>query len=528
MQLSSLLAHHARYRPHATAVVFEEQRLDYSEFSARIDRVAHALLGLGIGKGERVASLLPNCLELLDLYWACARIGAVAVPLSPLLTGTGLASLIADAGARCLLTRREFLPMVEKVLHELPTLAPERVLLTNATLPPWGDYAALAAAAPDGPPPDAGVAADDLFNIMYTSGTTGLPKGIMHSHRIRAHYALLLGPAWRMTPESVVLHTGAIVFNGAFVTLMPAFHLGATYILQRQFDAATMIETIAREKVTHIMVVPAQIIALLDSPAFDPAKLASLQMILSLGAPLAQARKDQLNTLLPGRFHELFGLTEGFLTILDKTEAVRKAGSVGCPPVFSDVRIVDESGRDLPPGEAGEIVGRGPFVMQGYWGKPELTAQTVREGWIFSGDIGYLDEEGYLYLVDRKKDMIDSGGVKVYPRDIEDIASHHPEVAEVAVFGVPHETWGETPLAAVVLKVPNGTQSAGSLCAPGNPLRGQVTATELRDWINERVAARFQRVREVIILDAFPRNAAGKTLKREMREPYWAGRATKI
>jgi long-chain acyl-CoA synthetase len=175
-------------------------------------------------------------------------------------------------------------------------------------------------------------------------------------------------------------------------------------------------------------------------------------MILSLGAPLAQARKDQLNTLLPGRFHELYGLTEGFLTILDKTDAVRKSGSVGCPPVFSDVRIVDEAGHDLPPGEAGEIVGRGPFVMQGYWGKPELTAQTVRDGWIFSGDIGHLDDEGYLYLVDRKKDMIDSGGVKVYPRDIEDIASRHPEVAEVAVFGVPHETWGETPLAAVVLK----------------------------------------------------------------------------
>jgi acyl-CoA synthetase (AMP-forming)/AMP-acid ligase II len=259
------------------------------------------------------------------------------------------------------------------------------------------------------------------------------------------------------------------------------------------------------------MVVPAQIIALLDSPDFDPVGLQSLQMILSLGAPLPQARKDQLNTLLPGRFHELYGLTEGFLTILDKTEAVRKSGSVGCPPVFSDVRIVDEAGRDLPAGEAGEIVGRGPFVMQGYWNKPELTAQTVRDGWIFSGDIGYLDEEGYLYLVDRKKDMIDSGGVKVYPRDIEDIASRHPDIAEVAVFGVPHETWGETPLAAVVLK-------------PG----AQVTAEELRDWINERVAARYQRMREVLILDTFPRNAAGKTLKREMREPYWAGRATKI
>ncbi len=510
MKLDSLLAHHARYRPHALAVVFEDRRLNYREYHARIDRIASLLRNLGVGKGERVASLLPNSLELLDLYWACARIGAVAVPLSPLLTGAGLASLIKDAGAICLITQRSLLPVVAAVLPELTTLAPARVLLTDGAQAPWGDYAALAAAA-DGPPPDAGVTPDDLFNIMYTSGTTGLPKGIMHSHRVRAMYALLLGPAWRMTPESVVLHTGAIVFNGCFVTLMPAFHLGATYILQRQFDAASMIETIAREKVTHIMVVPAQIIALLDSPAFDPAKLASLQMILSLGAPLPQARKDQLNTLLPGRFHELYGLTEGFLTILDGTDAVRKAGSVGCPPVFSEVRIVDEAGRDLPPGQPGEIVGRGPFVMQGYWGKPQLTAETLRDGWIFSGDIGYLDDEGYLYLVDRKKDMIDSGGVKVYPRDIEDIASRHPAIAEVAVFGVPHPTWGETPLAAVVLKP--GADAA----APG-----------LRDWINERVAARYQRVQDVVILPAFPRNAAGKTLKRELREPYWAGRATKI
>jgi acyl-CoA synthetase (AMP-forming)/AMP-acid ligase II len=234
-------------------------------------------------------------------------------------------------------------------------------------------------------------------------------------------------------------------------------------------------------------------------------------MILSLGAPLAQARKDQLNTLLPGRFHELYGLTEGFLTILDKSDAVRKSGSVGCPPPFSEVRIVDDAGRDLPMGQTGEIVGRGPFVMQGYWGKPQLTAETLRDGWIFSGDIGYLDDEGYLYLVDRKKDMIDSGGVKVYPRDIEEIAARHPAVAEVAVFGIPHDTWGETPVAAVVLK-------SGANDAP----------EELRDWINERVAARYQRVQEVVIKPEFPRNAAGKTLKRDMRDPYWAGRAKKI
>ena len=511
LDLSSLLAHHARYRPHATAVVFDARRLDYRSFNARVNRVAHLLSALGVKKAERVATLLPNTLELLELYWACARIGAVIVPLSPLLTGVGLSSLINDAGAVCLVTQKNLLPVVETVLPELTTLSPARVLLVDGDQPPWGDYAALAAAAADTEPPVADVTADDLFNIMYTSGTTGLPKGIMHSHRVRAMYALLLGAAWRMTPESVVLHTGAIVFNGCFVTLMPAFHLGATYILHRQFDAAAMIESIATEKVTHIMVVPAQIIALLDSPQFDAEKLASLQMILSLGAPLAQPRKDQLNQLLPGRFHELYGLTEGFVTILDKTDAVRKAGSVGCAPPFSAVRIVNDAGRDLPPGEAGEIVGRGPFVMQGYWRKPELTAETLRDGWIYSGDIGYLDDEGYLYLIDRKKDMIDSGGVKVYPRDIEDIAARHPAIAEVAVFGIPHQTWGETPLAAVVLKVGAGA-----------------TAEELRDWINERVAARYQRVQAVVIMPAFPRNAAGKTLKREMRDPYWAGRPKQI
>ena len=516
MELSSLLEHHARYRPQATAVVFGQRRMDFRSFHTRVNQVAHLLTGLGVKKGERVATLMGNTLELLELYWACATIGAVAVPLSPLLNGIGLSALINDAGAICLVTQQSLLPVVENVLPELSTLSPASVLLIDGDQPPWGNYSALAAAAPKTRPLSAAVTADDLFNIMYTSGTTGLPKGIMHSHRVRAMYALLLGAAWRMTPESVVLHTGAIVFNGAFVTLMPAFHLGATYILHRQFDPAAMIDTIAQEKVTHIMVVPAQIIALLDSPAFDPKKFGSLQMILSLGAPLAQSRKDQLELLLPGRFHELYGLTEGFVTILDKTDAVRKAGSVGCPQAFSEVRIVGDDGRDLPPGQPGEIVGRGPFVMQGYWRKPELTAKTLRDGWICSGDIGYLDDEGYLYLVDRKKDMIDSGGVKVYPRDIEEVAARHPAVAEVAVFGIPHETRGETPIAAVVLKA-----GADTLC-------GQVTAEELRDWINERVAARYQRVQDVVIKPAFPRNAAGKTLKRDMREPYWAGRTSLI
>jgi acyl-CoA synthetase (AMP-forming)/AMP-acid ligase II len=259
------------------------------------------------------------------------------------------------------------------------------------------------------------------------------------------------------------------------------------------------------------MLVPSQIVALLSAPNFDPGKLQSLRVILSLGAPLQKAHKDRLNSVLPGRFCELYGLTEGFLTMLERADAVRKAGSVGVPLPFYEMRIVDEAGRECPTGTVGEIIGRGPITMAGYVNRPDLTSETLRDGWVYSGDMGYVDEDGYLYLVDRKKDMIDSGGVKVYPKDIEEVAAAHPAIREVAVFGIPHDKWGETPIAAVVLR-------------PG----ASVSAAELRDWINARVPARYQRVDRVVIMDDFPRNAAGKTLKREMRRPYWDGREQKI
>jgi acyl-CoA synthetase (AMP-forming)/AMP-acid ligase II len=355
------------------------------------------------------------------------------------------------------------------------------------------------------------VSPEDLFNIMFTSGTTGEPKGIMLPHRVRAMYGALFACAYRMTPESRTLHTGAIVFNGAFVTMMPTFLLGATYVLLQQFDAEATLDAIERERITHTMLVPAQIVALLGSPRFDPQRLQSLECILSLGAPLLLGDRERLNEMLPGRLYELYGLTEGFVTILDRDDAVRKSGSVGVPPVFSALRIVRDDGQQAAPGESGEIVGRAPIAMTGYYRRPDLTAQTLREGWIHTGDVGYVDDEGYLHLVDRKKDMIDSGGVKVYPRDIEEIAARHPEIREVAVFGVPHEKWGETPVAAVILR-------AGAT----------VSADALRDWINQHVGARYQRVSQVVVMSDFPRSAAGKTLKRELREPYWAGQGRTI
>jgi acyl-CoA synthetase (AMP-forming)/AMP-acid ligase II len=514
--MGSLLDRHARYRPDHLAVVApdgeRDARLTWREFDSYVNRWANALAGLGVGRGDRVATVLTNSLPLLATYWACAKLGAAVVPLSPLLNAPGLVSLAADATPRAIVAGRSHLGMLREVRDAL-AFAPAWVLADAAKeddSAEWRSYAALfdAAAASR---PQAQVRPDDLFTIMYSSGTTGLPKGICHTHFIRAMYALTLASSYRIAPESVVLHTGAIVFNGAMVTMMPAFMTGATYVLHRAFDPDAFVATVERERVTHTMMVPAQIIAVLSSKGFDAERLASLQCLLSLGAPLPVEWKERLNRLLPGRFYELYGLTEGFVTILDRDDAVRKAGSVGVPPPFYEMRIVSEDGRDLPAHAVGEIVGRGPITMPGYYARPEQTAAALRDGWLYTGDLGYVDDDGYLFLVDRKKDMIDSGGVKVYPKDVEEVAARHPDVREVAVFGIPHERWGETPVAAAVLR-------------PG----ASVTAEELCDWINARVAARYQRVERVVLMDDFPRNAAGKTLKRELRAAFWEGKDRKV
>ncbi|HET9338558.1 MAG TPA: AMP-binding protein [Casimicrobiaceae bacterium] len=517
LALGRLLERHARYRPRHTAVVApsgdREIRLDWREFDAYVNRWANALAALGVARGDRVATVLGNAVELVATYWACFKLGAAAVPLSPLLNAPGLAALLGDATPRVILSSSEMRRMLDAARASGAGAGAAWVLVdgdddderngyrTYATL--WAEASAHA--------PAADVAADDLATIMYTSGTTGLPKGICHTHYIRAMYSTLMANAWRMTPSSVVLHAGAIVFNGAMVTLFPAFMSGATYIVHRAFDAEAFIDTVERERVTHSMLVPAQIIAILNARGFEPARLSSLECILSLGAPLHVEHKERLTRLLPDRFYELYGLTEGFVTILDRDDALRKAGSVGVPPPFYDMRIEDPDGNELPAGEVGEIVGRGPITMAGYYGHPEKTADALRGGWLHSGDLGYVDDEGYLHLVDRMKDMIDSGGVKVYPKDVEEVVARHPDVREVAVFGIPHDKWGETPVAAVVLK-------SGASC----------DAAMLRDWINARVAAKYQRVDRVLVLDEFPRNAAGKTLKRELRAPFWEAKGRAI
>jgi long-chain acyl-CoA synthetase len=512
MNIGSLFTRHARYRPDHLAFVFEDQRLTWRELNQSINRLANALLALGIRKGDKVATILPNSLELYETLWAVAKIGAVVVPLSTLLLEQAMKSLLQDSDTVLLVTNSDFVEYIDRIRSKLPRIPENRYLLIDSSdSAGYQDYHALKGAGSDQNPQDIDVGPDDPFNIMYSSGTTGLPKGIVHTHRIRAAYATSFANAYRMTPESIIMHAGAIVFNGAFLDLMPTVFLGATYILQPRFDPVAYIDVIARENVTHVVVVPSQIIALLNAPNFSYDALNSLEMVLSVGAPLHRQHKDELNKKLPGRFYELYGLTEGFVTVLDKNDYAAKPNSVGVPLPFSDMIILDESGKEVPPGVVGEICGNGPILMSGYYKRPDLTAEVIKDGWLHSGDLGYVDDDGFLYLVDRQKDMIISGGVNVYPRDIEEIVVQHPAVQEAAVFGIPDAKWGEAPLAAVVLQ-----------------RAGEISPEELRNWINARVAAKFQRVHAVVIMDEFPRNVAGKTLKRVMREDYWKGQKTKL
>jgi len=504
VNVGSLLARHARYQPHKVAVVCGAQRFTFREHYARVNRLANALSSLGLRKGDKLAITLPNCIELLEAYRACAQLGVVSVPLSPLMRGPGLVTLLRDADTKAVLGCPATLDALNEARADLPEIGDDMYILAQSSRTPgYRSYDEIVDAASDAPSPPLDIGDDDIYNIIYSSGTTGQPKGIIHTHYVRGLYCTMFANQFRFTPESVVLHGGSLVFNGSFVTLMPAWFLGCTFVLMERFDATAFIDLVEREGVTHVMMVPSQIVGVLNAPNFAGEKLQTLRMLCSVGAPWHREHKEALLPILPNSLYELYGLTEGFITVLDSADFAEKIDSVGVPIPFSGMRIVSDDGRDLGPGEVGEIVGYSPLMMPGYYKRPDLSAQAIKDGWLYTGDVGMADEDGFLHLVDRKKDMIISGGVNVFPKDIEEVAVKHPAVREVAVFGVPNAKWGESPYAAIVLKEVGGA-----------------TVEDLRVWINARVAARYQQVHEVVIVDDLPRSTAGKTLKRVLRDQY--------
>ncbi len=503
--LPELWASHARFRADRPALVCGEVRLTWGELNRRCNRLANRLLEHGLGNPQKIAVLMNNAAETAVVLLGIMKSGACVVPISTMLTPAQVSTLLADSGAAALFAGEATRALAEQALAAGGADCRTRIC-AGAASDGWIGLEDWLAGAPEDEPPVRYDLGDD-FNIIYSSGTTGTPKGIVQTHRARQHWSYSNALELRIDHTSVALATTALYSNGTWFMLLPPLFVGATVVVMESFSPEHFLELVARERVTHTFMVPTQYIAVLESDALETADYSSLRYMLSAGSPLRQDTKDAiLERLGPGLF-ELYGFSEGFATIC-RPEQVHKRGSVGTPVIGFDLRIVDEEGREVPTGEAGEIVGYGGGLMKHYHKREAETEAAIwrdERGRTFlrSGDIGRLDEDGFLYILDRKKDMIISGGFNIFPKDIEEVVGQHPDISDVTVIGIPDPKWGETPLALVIP-------------APG---REPDTAAVLA-WANERLA-KAQRLKAVELRADFPRNALGKVIKRQLREPYW-------
>lgn len=506
MLIPDVLESHGTYFRHKEAVVCGNVRRNWGDFNRNTNRVANTLLQLGIGRGSKVAVLMGNSVEMLEVLFGIVKAGACAVPLSGLLTGDQLVDLVDDSGATLLFATPEFRAKLTPSLSRLQSVALDSRVAVFGAEEGWPSFEAFVAAASSERPAAVCSPADD-FNIIYSSGTTGLPKGIVQTHRARLHWAVSNALEMGITARSRGLTTTSLYSNGTWLVMLPVLFAGGTLVVMPSFGTTEFLETVAREGVTHTFMVPTQFVMLLGEGNIPRHDTSSLEVILSAGSPLRQSTKLEAIRQFGDKLIELYGFSEGFATMLKPPHHQSKPDSVGTPVIGFELRILDEAGNVLPAGQLGEIAGYGAGMMKAYHGRPEATAELIWRDplgrtFIRSGDIGVLDDDGFLRIVDRKKDMIISGGFNVFASDIEQVIAAHPAVADVAVIGVPHPKWGETPLAVVTRR----SDAAA-------------TEAEITDWVNQRLA-KHQRIAGVQFLGEFPRNALGKVLKRVLREKY--------
>lgn len=516
MLISDILRFNARRFPTKVGVIDGATRLTWSEVNACACRLANHLRGWGIYQGDRVAILAENSHRYIETYFALAKAGIIAVPLNYRLTARELTYLINHSGSRALLLEESYLPMISQIKGDI--LGVSRFLVMDTTVPGLDSYEeVLAQASAD--EPVAEVSEHDTFAILYTSGTTGLPKGAMLTHRNFLNNCVNQALADRSRPDDIAFpptpwyHAGALFFGLTYM------YLGCTVVVQRKFEPGEFLALVERENVTTTLLIPTMLNMVLHHSDFDRYGLRGLRLIFYGGGPMPVPLLKQAIERIGCGFTQGYGLTETleatFLVaedhVLDGTPArERRLASGGREAANVEVRIVDDNDRPLPRGELGEIVVRSASVMKGYWLNPQATADTLRDGWCHTGDIGYLDEDGYLFVVDRKKDMIISGGENIYPREIEDVLYTHPTVLEAAVIGIPDEKWGETVLAVVALR-------------PG----ATATEEELLRYCAARLAG-YKRPRRVEFVESLPKNPSGKVLKRALRQPYWHGKERQV
>jgi acyl-CoA synthetase (AMP-forming)/AMP-acid ligase II len=500
--LPDLIALNGRWQADKVALVDGNVVLSWREFAAATARIAHGLVALGIAPRERVAVLMDTRAETAITLFGIARAGCVAVPLNVSITDQAVAAMCEDARVVAVFASGSHCARIDG-LRATGRLAARHFIGCDAPSAGWVEFSAFSAGQLSDAPTIV-VLPEDECNLIYSSGTTAVPKGIVHTHRCRMHWAYDLAIALRYRSDCVTLCSLGLFSNISWVAMLATLLVGGTIVLLRTFDPRGALEVIAARRITHGAFVPVQLERMLAVAGLEVYRIDSLDTVMCCGSPLALDVKRRFPQAFGCQLIELYGLTEGLVTILAPEDFERKMTSVGKPVLGADIRIIGEDNRERASGEIGEIVGRGRLVMAGYHGRDDANREAswfdeAGRPWLRTGDLGRLDEEGFLYIVDRKKDMILSGGQNIYPADIETVLRGHPAVADVAVIGVPSANWGETPVAVVVM-------------APGESFDAEALLT----WTNARVGKQ-QRISAVVQRDELPRNPNGKVLKRTLR-----------
>lgn len=519
MNVGTFFTKSARTYPEKLAIAYGEQEWTYRETNERIDKLANALRGLGIQRGSHVAILLPNCPEFLESLFACFKAGLGTVPINFRLHPKECSFIIDNSEAVAVILGEDFRDSLYALAREMPRA--RHYISIADPLEGMRSYEELLKEQ-SSQFTDTEVLPDDLAWLFYTSGTTGRPKGAMLTH----HNLIVMTMSFfadisPLGPEDAILHA-APLSHGSGLYAIPNIAKGAANIIlkSKAFDPKIVFETIQERKVTNMFMAPTMIKRLVTGPEIDEYDLNSLKCIHYGGAPIYEEDLKAAVRKLGQIFVQDYGQAESPMTItylrreehlLSGTpEQMRRLTSAGIPRTDVEVKIVNREDRELPPGQMGEIAVRGEVVMKGYWENPAATAETLRGGWLHTGDLGIMDEKGYVYILDRVKDMIISGGENIYSREIEEVILKHPAVFEVTVIGVPDEKWGESVKALVALKQGH-----------------KATEEEIINFCKDHLAS-FKKPKSVEFIEVIPKSPYGKVLKRELREKYWVSESRRV